>query len=207
MRNILLLFGLVCACMASALAQTDSVSFLTKHTYMIPMRDGVKLFTVVLSPVNYARPVPIVMQRTPYGANFSLKDDSAFSVNGLPGYYRNMAKGGYILVFQDIRGKFGSEGQFEMNRPLYHLQDKTKTDESTDAYDAVDWLVRNLKNNNGSVGIFGISYPGYLALDASVDPHPALKASSPQATPIDMFLGDDFHHNGAFRLSYGFEYS
>jgi putative CocE/NonD family hydrolase len=207
MRNILLLFGLVCACMANALAQTDSVAFLTKHTYMIPMRDGVKLFTVVLSPVNYARPVPIVMQRTPYGANFSLKDDSAFSVNGLPGYYRNMAKGGYILVFQDIRGKFGSEGQFEMNRPLYHLQDKAKTDESTDAYDAVDWLVKNLKNNNGSVGIFGISYPGYLALDASVDPHPALKASSPQATPIDMFLGDDFHHNGAFRLSYGFEYS
>jgi len=207
MRKILLLFVLVCACVDSALAQADTVAFLTKHSYMIPMRDGVKLFTVVLSPVNYNRPVPILMERTPYGANFTVKDDSAFSVNPLPAYYRNMAKAGYILVFQDIRGKFGSEGSFEMNRPLYHLQDRTKTDESTDAYDAVDWLVKNLTNNNGKVGIFGISYPGYLALDASVDPNPAMKASSPQATPIDMFLGDDFHHNGAFRLSYGFEYS
>jgi putative CocE/NonD family hydrolase len=94
-----------------------------------------------------------------------------------------------------------------MNRPLYHLIDKTKTDESTDTYDAIDWLIRNIKNNNGKAGIFGISYDGYTALDASSDPHPALKASSPQASPTDMFLGDDFHHNGAFRLSYGFEYS
>ena len=156
MRNILLLFVLVYACVASALAQTDTVAFLTKHSYMIPMRDGVKLFTVILSPVNYARPVPILMERTPYGANFPLKDDSDFSVNLLPAYYRNMLKAGYIMVFQDIRGKFGSEGQFEMNRPLYHLQDKTKTDESTDAYDAVDWLVQHVRNNNGKVGIFGI---------------------------------------------------
>ena len=94
-----------------------------------------------------------------------------------------------------------------MNRPLYHVTDKTKTDESTDTYDAVDWLIKNIKNNNGKAGIFGISYDGYTALDASSDPHPALKASSPQASPADMFLGDDFHHNGAFRLSYGFEYS
>ena len=94
-----------------------------------------------------------------------------------------------------------------MNRPLYHLTDKTKTDESTDAWDTVDWLVKNIRNNNGKAGIMGISYPGYLALDASVDPHPSLKASSPQASPTDMFLGDDFHHNGAFRLSYGLEYS
>jgi putative CocE/NonD family hydrolase len=207
MRNILLLFVLVCVCVDSALAQTDTVAFLTKHSYMIPMRDGVKLFTVVLSPVNYAPPVPILMERTPYGANFPLKEDSAFSVDMLPAYYKNMLKAGYIMVIQDIRGKFGSEGSFEMNRPLYHLQDKTKTDESTDAYDAVGWLVQHVNNNNGKVGIFGISYPGYLALDASVDPNPALKASSPQATPIDMFQGDDFHHNGAFRLSYGFEYS
>jgi len=106
-----------------------------------------------------------------------------------------------------MRGKFKSEGSFEMNRPLYHLTDKTKTDESTDAWDTVDWLIKNIKNSNGSAGIFGISYPGYLALDASVDPHPALKACSPQASPVDMFLGDDFHHNGAFRLSYGLEYS
>jgi putative CocE/NonD family hydrolase len=123
------------------------------------------------------------------------------------GPFQPMAKEGYIFVFQDIRGKFKSEGTFEMTRPLYHLIDKTKTDESTDAYDAVEWLVKNIKNNNGKAGINGVSYPGYLALDAAVDPHPALKASSPQASPADMFLGDDFHHNGAFRLSYGFEYS
>ena len=110
-------------------------------------------------------------------------------------------------MIQDIRGKFKSEGSFEMNRPLYHLNNPAKTDESTDAFDAIDWQVKNVPNNTGKAGIYGISYLGYTALDASVDPHPALKASSPQASPTDMFLGDDFHHNGAFRLSYGFEYS
>ena len=188
-------------------SQPDTVISLTKKTYMVPMRDGVKLFTMVLYPTNFNKPVPILIERTPYGADFPLKEDSALNVSKLPGYYSAMAKEGYILVFQDMRGKFKSEGSFEMNRPLYHVTDKTKTDESTDAWDTVDWLVKNVKNNNGKCGIFGISYPGYLALDASVDPHPALKASSPQASPADMFLGDDFHHNGAFRLSYGFEYS
>lgn len=190
-----------------ALAQTDTVAAYRKKTYMIPMRDGVKLFTVVLSPDNHTAAVPILIERTPYGADFGLHEDSLWATNRMPAYYRNMAKEGYILVFQDIRGKFKSQGHFEMNRPLYHLTDPKATDESTDAYDAVAWLVAHLPNNNGKAGIFGISYPGYLALDASVDPNAALKASSPQATPIDMFLGDDFHHNGAFRLSYGFEYS
>jgi len=173
---------------------------------MIPMRDGIKLFTVVITPVQNIKPCPFLLQRTPYGADIPIPDDSAIPVGDM-GNFRQMAKEGYILVFQDIRGKFKSEGTFEMSRPLYHLIDKTKTDESTDAYDAIDWLIKNIKNNNGNVGISGVSYPGYLALDASVDPHPALKASSPQASPADMFLGDDFHHNGAFRLSYGFEYS
>ena len=188
-------------------AQADTVVSVTRKTYMVPMRDGVKLFTVVLSPSNYTRQVPILIERTPYGADLPIKEDSALSIDKLPTYYRTLLKGGYIFVFQDMRGKFKSEGSFEMNRPLYHLTDKTKTDESTDAYDAVDWLTKNIPNNNGKAGILGISYPGYQALDASVDPHPALKASSPQASPADMFLGDDFHHNGAFRLSYGFEYS
>ena len=188
-------------------AQVDTVVLVTKKTYMIPMRDGVKLFTLVLYPVNYSKPTPILIERTPYGADFPLKEDSSLNLDRLPAYYGSLIKGGYIFVFQDMRGKFKSEGSFEMNRPLYHLTDKTKTDESTDAYDTVDWLIKNTKNNNGKAGILGISYPGYMALDASVDPHPALKASSPQASPADMFLGDDFHHNGAFRLSYGFEYS
>jgi uncharacterized protein len=208
MRKLLLIFAFGVNLCLGACAQTDTVVSMVKKTYMIPMRDGVKLFTMVLSPVNFDHPVPILMQRTPYGADFSfLKEDSTIEVKRLPAYYRSMLREGYILVIQDIRGKFQSEGTFEMNRPLYHLIDRNRTDESTDAYDAVGWLVANIKNNNGKAGIFGISYPGYLALDASVDPNPALKASSPQATPIDMFLGDDFHHNGAFRLSYGFEYS
>ena len=118
-----------------------------------------------------------------------------------------MAKDGYIFVFQDIRGKFKSEGTMEMNKPMYHKTDPSAIDESTDTYDTVDWLVKNVANNNGKAGIRGVSYDGWLAMVASVDPHPALKAASEQATPADMFLGDDFHHNGAFRLSYGFEYS
>lgn len=179
----------------------------TKHSYMIPMRDGKKLFTMVLTPNNASQSSPFLIQRTPYGADIPVPNgDSIVSIN-LLGKLKTMASEGYIFVFQDMRGKFKSEGSFEMCRPLYHLTDKTKTDESTDAYDAIDWLIKNIPNNNGKAGIHGVSYPGYLALDASVDPHPALKASSPQASPADMFIGDDFHHNGAFRLSYGFEYS
>lgn len=188
-------------------AQQADITSYTKKTYMIPMRDGIKLFTVVLSPTGHTMPLPFLIQRTPYGADLPIKEDSAVGTEKLPSYYKSMAKEGYIFIYQDIRGKFKSEGSFEMNRPVYHLLDKTKTDESTDAYDAIDWLIKNIRNNNGKAGIFGISYDGYTALDASIDPHPALKASSPQASPTDMFLGDDFHHNGAFRLSYGFEYS
>jgi uncharacterized protein len=206
MKKNFLFVLLITSLFNSVYAQTDSITTYTKKSYMIPMRDGIKLFTVVVAPVQNIKPCPILMQRTPYGADIPIPDDSTIHVGDM-GNFKPMAKEGYILVFQDIRGKFKSEGTFEMNRPLYHLIDKTKTDESTDAYDAIDWLIKNIKNNNGNVGISGVSYPGYLALDASVDPHPALKASSPQASPADMFLGDDFHHNGAFRLSYGFEYS
>ena len=206
MKKNFLSFLLIASLFSSVYAQNDSISTYTKKSYMIPMRDGIKLFTVVITPVQNIKPCPFLLQRTPYGADIPIPDDSAIPVGDM-GNFRQMAKEGYILVFQDIRGKFKSEGTFEMSRPLYHLIDKTKTDESTDAYDAIDWLIKNIKNNNGNVGISGVSYPGYLALDASVDPHPALKASSPQASPADMFLGDDFHHNGAFRLSYGFEYS
>lgn len=187
-------------------AQTDTVSQYAKKTYMIPMRDGTKLFTVVLTPVYQTGPLPFLIERTPYGAENAVRQGNVISSTAF-GPFETMAKAGYIFVFQDLRGKFKSEGAFEMNRPLYHVLDKTKTDESTDAYDGIDWLLKNIPNNNGKAGILGISYGGYLALDASVDPHPALKASSPQASPTDMFLGDDFHHNGAFRLSYGFEYS
>lgn len=206
MNKIFLLVLFITSLINSVCGQPDSITSYTKKSYMIPMRDGIKLFTVVITPVENIKPCPILFQRSPYGSDIPIPDDSNIPVDKM-GNFEPMAKEGYILVFQDIRGKFKSEGTFEMNRPLYHLIDKTRTDESTDAYDAIDWLIKNINNNNGNVGISGVSYSGYLALDASVDPHPALKASSPQASPADMFLGDDFHHNGAFRLSYGFEYS
>jgi uncharacterized protein len=206
MKTKLLIIICIAFIFKDVCAQNDSIRFYSKKTYMIPMRDGIKLFTTVVFPGNSTKPCPILIQRTPYGADIPIPDSIPIPVNQM-GIFVQMAKEGYIFVFQDIRGKFKSEGTFEMNRPLYHLIDKTRTDESTDAWDAVDWLVKNIKYNNGKAGISGVSYPGYLALDAAVDPHPALKASSPQASPTDMFLGDDFHHNGAFRLSYGFEYS
>ena len=206
MKKNFLFVLLVGVLLNSVYSQSDSIASYTKKTYMIPMRDGVKLFTVILSPTQQIKPNPFLIERTPYGADFPLAENTAIPVKKM-GTAEGYARDGYIFVFQDLRGKFKSEGTFEMTRPLYHLIDKTKTDESTDAYDTVDWLVKNIPNNNGKAGIHGVSYPGYLALDASVDPHPALKASSPQAAPADMFLGDDFHHNGAFRLSYGFEYS
>ncbi len=207
MKKIILLVIFFVSQFTILFAQTDTVISITKKSYRIPMRDGVRLFTIALYPANYTKQVPILIERTPYGTDLPIQEDSSLSIDKLPSYYSILLKEGYILVFQDMRGKFKSEGSFEMNRPLYHLTDKTRTDESTDAWDTVDWLIKNTTNNNGKAGIFGISYPGYLALDAVVDPHPALKASSPQASPADMFLGDDFHHNGAFRLSYGFEYS
>ncbi len=190
----------------SIIAQTDSIKSYRKITRMIPMRDGVKLFTVILSPVNTVKPLPILIVRTPYGADIPVKENEIVPVTkNFP--YANMASEGYIFVFQDIRGKYKSEGNMEIHQPLIHQTQKGATDESTDTYDAVDWLIKNVPNNNGKAGITGISYPGWLALVGAVDPHPALKASSEQACMSDLFLGDDFHHNGAFRLSYGMEYS
>ena len=206
MKKYVLFVMLMISITKVVVAQQKDIATYTAKSYMIPMRDGIKLFTIVLSPTGNEKPLPFLIQRTIYGIP-QLPEDTVVETEKFPSYYRSMLKEGYLFVFQDTRGKFKSEGTFEMNRPVYHLADKAKTDESTDAYDAIDWLVKNIKNNNGKAGIFGVSYDGYTALDASIDPHPALKASSPQASPTDMFLGDDFHHNGAFRLSYGFEYS
>ena len=132
-----------------------------KKTFMIPMRGGVKLFTVVLSPSNTTTALPILIQRTPYGADLP---------NGFDplkiSYIGTMGKEGYIFVFQDMRGKFKSEGTFEMDRPIYHVWDKNKTDESTDAYDAVDWLIKNIENNYEKAGILSISYLSTTALEA-----------------------------------------
>ena len=186
-------------------AQTDNFTLYKKQTVMIPMRDGVKLFTVIMTPVGVTKPLPILIQRTPYGADLPIEEGGTMDLSVVP-YFGNMAKEGYIFIMQDIRGKYKSEGSMQIHQPLIHATQKGAVDESTDTYDAVDWLIKNT-NNNGKAGILGISYPGWLALVGAVDPHPALKASSEQACMGDLFLGDDFHHNGAFRLSYGMEYT
>ena len=171
---------------------------------MIPMRDGVKLNTNIFIPKNAAGPLPIMLERTPYGVPESARSSGQ-------GRFSALVADGYIFVFQDIRGRYKSEGQFVMQRSPVSLlggkNDPKVVDEVTDAYDTIEWLIKNVPNNNGRVGVFGISYPGWTAAMATLAPHPALKAASPQASPADMFLGDDFHHNGAFRLSYGFEYA
>jgi putative CocE/NonD family hydrolase len=171
----------------------------TRTAEMIPMRDGVKLYTTVYVPKESKGALPFVMMRTPYGAE-------SRGPKALKDYFKDLADEGYIFVFQDIRGRHKSEGQFVMQRPPRDSKSPTAIDEGTDANDTIDWLLKNVPNNNGRVGMLGVSYPGWLTVMALLDPHPALKAASPQASPADMFLGDDFHHNGAFRLSYGFEY-
>ena len=190
-----------------SIAQADTIAFYKKSEVMISMRDGIKLHTVIFSPVGGKTALPVLLQRTPYGANPGFANDSALSLSLFGTNYGVMMKEGYFLVFQDIRGKYESEGKMEIHQPLIHTKEKNAVDESTDTWDTVDWLTKNLANNNGKVGIFGVSYPGWLALVGAVDPHPALKAASEQACMGDLFLGDDFHHNGAFRLSYGMEYT
>ena len=169
---------------------------------MIPMRDGVRLHTELYTPKNAAGALPFLIERTPYGVM-----GSAAHYSRMLGNYTEMFPDQYIFAFQDIRGRYGSEGKFVMQRDPRDPSDPKAIDEATDTYDTVDWLVKNVPNNNGRAGLVGISYGGWLTAMALLDPHPALKAVSEQASPADMFLGDDFHHNGAFRLSYGFEYA
>jgi uncharacterized protein len=166
---------------------------------MIPMRDGVKLHAVILKPADIAAPLPFLMERTPYGAE---RFNRAVAFAARP----ELARDGYIFVIEDIRGRFKSEGEFAMNRPLTDHHDPKATDESTDAYDTVAWLLTNVPGNNGRVGVVGTSYDGFTSIMAGIDPHPAVKAISPQAPMIDAWLGDDFFHNGAFRQSYGYDY-
>ncbi len=166
---------------------------------MIPMRDGVKLHAEVWRPKAMNGKLPVLLQRSPYGFGME-KDTSSFAME-----YRELAQEGFIFVLEDIRGRFGSEGQFVMLRPKARTADGV--DESTDSYDTIDWIVKSLPGNNARVGVFGVSYLGWTTAMATINPHPALKAVSVQASPEDMYLGDDFHHNGAFRLQYGWEYA
>jgi putative CocE/NonD family hydrolase len=175
---------------------------------LIPMRDGLRLHAVVLRPAPGAphaeEPLPILLSRTPYGA-------SSLTPEEFVRRYPEFAAAGYIFVREDIRGRYKSEGTFVMMRPLAPHHDAKlyphDIDESTDAYDTAGWLVRNLPRNNGRVGVLGVSYDGFLTAMAGIDPNPAVKAISPQAPMTDVWLGDDFFHNGAFRETYGYDYA
>jgi putative CocE/NonD family hydrolase len=205
MKRFFLLL-IAAGCFISSFSQAPDSLVYAMRSYMIPMRDGILLNTVVISPQNQSVPYPILLTRTPYGTDAYHPKDSLITLHKSYPYY-SMAAEGYIFVLQDVRGRYNSQGNMEIHQPLIHQTKKGAVDESTDTWDTIDWLVHNVKNNNGKAGIVGISYPGWLALAGSVDPHPALKASSEQANMADLFLGDDFHHNGAFRLSYGLEYT
>ncbi len=195
------LAGLVCfAVLAFSSAQEPADSLFTRTEAMIPMRDGVRLFTVVYAPAQASEPLPILLLRTPYGISGV---STAYLARALP----DLTADGYIFVFQDIRGRFRSEGEFVMLRQPRNPAAGETIDESTDTYDTIEWLLDNVPNHNGRVGMAGTSYGGWLTVMGMLDPHPALKAIVPQGSPADMWIGDDFHHNGAFRLSYGFEYA
>jgi putative CocE/NonD family hydrolase len=180
--------------------QPGAETLYVRTNVMIAMRDGVRLNTEIFAPKNAREPLPILLLRTPYGVGPG-------RIRAVNSPYKELHDDGYIFVFQDIRGRYKSEGQFVMMRPPRIPDDPRGIDEASDAYDTIDWLVKNVANNNGRVGVFGVSYDGWTTAMALLDPHPAFKAASPQASPSDMWMGDDFHHNGAFRLSYGFEYA
>ncbi len=175
----------------------------SKKEYRIEMRDGVKLFTFLYTPRDTTKNYPILLIRTPYAI-------SPYGENNYPqslGPNEEFAKDGYIFVYQNVRGKFMSEGQFENMRPYIPIKKSIKDiDETTDTYDTIDWLIKNIKHNNGNVGVWGISYPGFYAAMSLIDSHPALKAVSPQAPIADWFIGDDMHHNGALTLSMSFNF-
>ncbi len=187
--------------MASITAFAQEVNFVkenyTKSETMIVMRDGVKLFTVIYSPKDTKTKYPILFQRTPYSCQPYGEDQFRSKI----GPNEFLMKEGNIIVYQDVRGRWASEGVYDNMRAYIPNKTGNQFDEASDTYDTIDWLVKNVKNNNGKVGTWGISYPGFYATYSLLDSHPALKAVSPQACISDFFF-DDFHHNGAYLLSY-----
>mgnify|MGYP000152011762 FL=1 len=191
----------------SLYAQIDSawlVNNYTKQEVYIPMRDGIKLFTTIYAPKSNAELHPFLMKRTPYSC-------APYGANKMPlrftqSYYKTYLSEGYIMVTQDVRGRWMSEGNFVDIRPFNPNKQGNEIDESSDTYDTIDWLIKNVKGNNGKVGVFGISYPGFYSTMAAASNHPALVAVSPQAPVTNWFMGDDFHHNGAFFPMDGFDF-
>jgi uncharacterized protein len=166
---------------------------------MVPVRDGVHLQTVILTPANMTKPLPILFRRTPYGVPEKAPEQ-------MPPSLKEFAQDGYIFVIQNLRGRFKSEGYFKLSSQV-DLSDPNTTNETTDAYDSVEWLIKNVPNNNGKVGMYGVSYDGLTTALALLHPHPALKAISEQASPVDQWMNDDDHRYGALRESYSFEYA
>jgi putative CocE/NonD family hydrolase len=203
MRSSALLSCAVFAATVSAQGVDYIRSHYTKYEYQIAMRDGVRLFTAVYVPKDTTQSYPILLERTPYTV-------APYGIDNYPeriGPSEKFAREGYIVVYQDVRGAWMSEGEFVNMRPILKVHNGPKDiDESTDTYDTVDWLVKNVAPNNGRVGIWGISYPGFYTSTGIIDAHPAVKAASPQAPITDWFIGDDFHHNGAFYMPHAFRF-
>ena len=186
---------------ATFVPRVESFDYI-KREAMIPMRDGVKLQTVILVPRG-ARRAPILLSRTPYGASSRIGKNASTHLAALLDSSDvaddAILNSGYIRVLQDVRGKHGSEGDYVMTRPLSGPLNSTGVDHSTDTYDTIDWLIKNIPETNGKVGILGISYDGFTSLMALVHPHPALRAAIPINAMVDGWMGDDWFHKGAFR--------
>lgn len=190
---------LVLGSRATPAQQPTPQAAFTFQEVMIPVRDGIRLQTVILAPAGQTGPLPILFRRTPYGV-----PDRA--PERVPLSWKELAQDGYIFVIQNLRGRFKSEGVFKLSSQV-DLADSSATSETTDAYDSIDWLVKHVPNTNGLVGMFGVSYDGLTTALALLHPHPALKAMSEQAAPVDQWMNDDMHRYGALRESYAFEYS
>lgn len=212
MKNIqFIIYLLALLCINNTYAQEVNQDYIKanydKTELYITMRDGTKLFTSIYSPKDKSQKYPILLNRTPY----TVAPYGSDQYKSYLGNFQDMAKQKYIYIYQDVRGKWMSEGIYENIRPTISPENKAKIDESTDTYDTIDWLVKNLENNNGNVGMYGISYPGFYSTVSLVNSHPALKAVSPQAPVTNWFVGDDFHHGGAlflmdaFRFMYSFD--
>jgi uncharacterized protein len=193
------LFVLAFVLSAPGLYAQQSSPLFTFQEVMIPVRDGVHLQTVIMAPANQTGALPVLFRRTPYGV-------PAAAYTQMPPNLKELARDGYIFVIQNLRGRFKSEGVFGLSSQV-NLADPKSTNETTDAYDSIDWLVKHVPNNNGKVGIFGVSYDGLTAAQTLLHPHPALKAVSEQASPVSQWMNDDDHRYGALRESYAFEYA
>ncbi len=201
-------FALCSTSFLAAQAKPDTAEFdvkehYTKYEYRIPMRDGVHLFTVVYVPKDNSHTYPFLINRTPYSVGPYGVDQYRKQL----GPSAEFDKAGYIFVFQDVRGRWMSEGTFTEMRPHIDIKKSNKdVDDASDMYDTIDWLLKNIPNNNGSAGIWGISYPGFFTSASIIDSHPALKAASPQAPMTNLFMGDDAYHGGAFMLNANFNF-